>query len=316
MSMNFIDISSYQRGLDLNDLFAKNPALNGVVVKATGGTTYVQDTCDPWIQQLIKMKKPWGFYHFLNDDNKNAGAEKEAEFFVKACKNYFGVGVPFVDYEGAGLKLGTTYLKTFMDKVFALTGVKMVVYCSISVLHSQDFKAIAGAGYGLWIAQYANNKFTGFQDDPWQSGSVAPFPFYMMHQYSSSGRLTGYSGNLDLDKFYGDSVAWGKYAAKQANAAPAPAAKSIDDLAREVIAGKWGNGAARKSALTKAGYDYSKVQDRVNEILNGNKISDITKIAKEVIQGKWGNGAARKSALTKAGYDYNAVQAKVNELLK
>lgn len=43
--------------------------------------------------------------------------------------------------------------------------------------------------------------------------------------------------------------------------------KTIDELAREVIAGKWGNGAARKRALTEAGYDYNKVQARVNELI-------------------------------------------------
>lgn len=40
--------------------------------------------------------------------------------------------------------------------------------------------------------------------------------------------------------------------------------KTIDELAREVIDGKWGNGDARKKALTEAGYDYSAVQARVN----------------------------------------------------
>ena len=43
--------------------------------------------------------------------------------------------------------------------------------------------------------------------------------------------------------------------------------KSIDEIAREVLNGKWGNGDARKSALTKAGYDYAKVQARVNELV-------------------------------------------------
>ena len=89
----------------------------------------------------------------------------------------------------------------------------------------------------------------------------------------------------------------------------------ITAIAKEVIAGKWGNGQVRKDALTKAGYDYSKVQAKVNELLGSSKV-DVTKIAKEVIAGKWGNGQARKDALTKAGYDYSKVQAKVNELLK
>ena len=45
------------------------------------------------------------------------------------------------------------------------------------------------------------------------------------------------------------------------------AKKTIDELAREVIQGKWGNGAERKQKLTAAGYDYDKVQARVNELL-------------------------------------------------
>ncbi|MDD6708531.1 MAG: Lyzozyme M1 (1,4-beta-N-acetylmuramidase), partial [Ruminococcus sp.] len=43
--------------------------------------------------------------------------------------------------------------------------------------------------------------------------------------------------------------------------------KSIDTIAREVINGKWGNGADRKKRLLSAGYDYNAVQKRVNELL-------------------------------------------------
>ena len=49
---------------------------------------------------------------------------------------------------------------------------------------------------------------------------------------------------------------------------PAEVEKSIDELAREVIAGKWGNGQKRKDKLTQAGYDYDAVQAKVNEILS------------------------------------------------
>ena len=42
---------------------------------------------------------------------------------------------------------------------------------------------------------------------------------------------------------------------------------SIEDIAREVIAGKWGNGAERKQRLTAAGYDYTEVQKMVNKLL-------------------------------------------------
>ena len=50
-------------------------------------------------------------------------------------------------------------------------------------------------------------------------------------------------------------------------------AYSNDELARQVIAGKWGNGSTRKSSLTKAGYDYNAVQDRVNQMLGGKSAS-------------------------------------------
>lgn len=45
--------------------------------------------------------------------------------------------------------------------------------------------------------------------------------------------------------------------------------KSISEVAHEVIAGQWGNGAARKRDLEAAGYNYDTVQNEVNRILNG-----------------------------------------------
>lgn len=96
--------------------------------------------------------------------------------------------------------------------------------------------------------------------------------------------------------------------------------KSIDDLAREVIEGNWGNGSDRINLLKASGYDYMAIQNRVNEILSGVSLvnksrKSIDTIANEVIRGDWGNGSDRKNRLEKAGYDYNAVQSRVNELI-
>lgn len=91
--------------------------------------------------------------------------------------------------------------------------------------------------------------------------------------------------------------------------------KSIDELAREVIKGLWGNGFDRKNKLTSAGYNYDAVQNRVNELLYGSTKKSIDTIAREVIRGDWGNGTDRKKRLIAAGYDYNAVQRRVNEIL-
>ena len=53
-------------------------------------------------------------------------------------------------------------------------------------------------------------------------------------------------------------------------------AKSVTDIAKEVIAGKWGNGADRKNKLTSAGYNYSDVQAAVNSILGGSSSKPAT----------------------------------------
>lgn len=96
--------------------------------------------------------------------------------------------------------------------------------------------------------------------------------------------------------------------------------KTNEEIANEVIAGKWGNGADRKTSLANAGYDYNEIQNIVNEKLLGNKtepkpLKSIDELAKEVIRGDWGNGTDRKTRLINAGYDYNAVQKRVNEIL-
>ncbi len=101
------------------------------------------------------------------------------------------------------------------------------------------------------------------------------------------------------------------------------AEKTVDELAREVISGLWGNGSERKAKLTAAGYDYSAIQARVNELVKGASAAAAApakksneEIAKEVTMGLWGNGSERKQRLADAGYDYKTIQAIVNELCK
>ena len=90
---------------------------------------------------------------------------------------------------------------------------------------------------------------------------------------------------------------------------------SIEEIAKEVIDGKHGNGSIRKANLERLGYKYDEVQAKVNEILKLKELS-IEKIAQEVIDGKHGNGSIRKANIERLGYKYDEVQAKVNEILK
>lgn len=133
---------------------------------------------------------------------------------------------------------------------------------------------------------------------------------------ASDAVLTGYEKPADQsDKAKTKRASYGqKYFDKYAAKVAAPATPTVDQLAQEVLQGKWGNGEDRKSRLTAAGHDYNAVQKRVNEILAADK-KTVDELAREVIQGKWGNGVTRKKKLTAAGYDYKAVQKRVNELL-
>lgn len=192
--------------------------------------------------------------------------------------------------------------------------------------HVKIFKSL-----GIWIE---DGTITPHPGDiilyNWDS-SVQPNNGYSDHigyvESVSGGTITCIEGNK------GEAVArrtipigWGyirgyarpRYASGGSSVPPSPSVgKSITEVAKEVLAGKWGNGNARKSALQAAGYDYAAIQAKVNELCSGKAptpTKSVEDVAKEVLAGKWGNGDARKNALSAAGYDYNAVQAKVNQL--
>lgn len=84
--------------------------------------------------------------------------------------------------------------------------------------------------------------------------------------------------------------------------------KATEELAREVIEGKYGNGEDRKNAL---GDRYAEVQARVDEILAPAPDStvDILDLVRKTIRGDFGNGEDRKNAL---GSNYDEVQRQVN----
>lgn len=116
----------------------------------------------------------------------------------------------------------------------------------------------------------------------------------------------------------------GSKPASNPTAKPTPTAKkTVEQIAKEVLAGKWGNGDARKQKLKAAGYDYNAVQAKVNELCGVKSKPVATKpkktvkqLADEVIAGKWGNGQDRINRLKKAGYDPTVIQKKVNQMLK
>ena len=291
--MNGIDVSGYQKGINIDAI----PA-DFVITKATQGKGYVNPDCDRVVQACKRLGKCWGFYHYID----GSGVEGEAQFFVNNCRNYFGEGVPCLDWESVQNAAwgNNDYLQRLVARVIELTGVPPLIYASASVYPWTIAKA---NNCGAWVAQYADNAKTGYQSKPWNEGAYS----CVIRQYSSNGRLSGYNGNLDLNKAYITPEQWAKYAnpkggssVPQKPSQPVTNGIDVDATAIDVIKGKYGNGAARKQAL---GANYAKVQSRVNVLLDK---------ATRTMRGEYGNGDARRRSL---GVDYSAVQSIVNYLM-
>lgn len=96
-----------------------------------------------------------------------------------------------------------------------------------------------------------------------------------------------------------------------------PAKKSITDVAKDVLIGKYGNGPERVRKLLAAHYDPKKVQAEVDRLMNpvprGPK--PIRQVADEVYRGLWGNDPGRTRKLKAAGYDPASIQREVNHLV-
>lgn len=301
MSMKFIDISNWQAGLNIPTV-VKNGGLGAVVVKATEGLNFVDKSCDGFVQKCIANGVPFGFYHFA----RNNDASAEAEFFRKNTTGYEGKGIPILDWEDGQ---SIDWVNTFVNRYHELTGVWPWVYGNAWRFN----QGTVNANCGKWIAGYPSN---GITDINYGMNNSMPYSVngggVCAWQFSSSVRISGYSGNLDGDVFYGDATAWAKYAGASSSSSSssssgsstsssAPSGTTLE-LAVAVMQGKYGNGDARKSAL---GSRYNEVQDFINHI----QTASTSTLASEVLAGKYGNGDTRKTVL---GSRYDSVQSVVN----
>lgn len=203
MSMNGIDISAWQRGIDLSVV----PA-DFVIIKATEGTDYVSDDCDRAYQQAKASGKKVGVYHFA--DGQSSGAI-EANYFIDHCSGYVGEAILILDWEADALSQGPGYAKEFLDTVQSRTGVKPMIYMSGSVANQYDWSSVVAGDYGLWVAYYSIESINGYNPDA-ESYGLNYWSEAAILQYTSGGNLPGYNGRLDLNVFYGDSNAWDAYA--------------------------------------------------------------------------------------------------------
>lgn len=264
-----IDISHHQRGIDLGAIDT-----DFVIIKATEGNGYTDELCDTFYQEAKSLGKKLGVYHFARPDLGNT-AEAEADWFIKETLGYHKEAMLILDWESGDLS-NIAWAKAWLDRVYQQTGVKPLIYMSESPAKSYDWSSVANADYGVWVAKYGVNN-----GEPNTPPSINYWSFIALWQYTSKGRLQGYGSDLDLNYFYGDGTAWDKYAGGSSSTSQSTPTnpietKSVDELAQEVIAGKYGNGEDRRNAL---GSRYDEVQARVNEILGVNQATYYTVVS-------------------------------------
>ena len=202
--MNGIDISRW------NDIDLSKVDFDFVIVKATQGTSFISPTFKDQIGQAKRLGKLLGVYHYAG----GGGAIAEAEHFMDVAREYFGKAILVLDWEGdqnpnfKNPEYAMAWLKYVKDK----TGITPFIYMSKSVC--RQYAKQWDSSYPLWCAQYKNQQPTGYQDNPWtDSKGFGPWDGCKILQYSSKGRLSGYNGNLDLDKSYIDGAEWLRWAA-------------------------------------------------------------------------------------------------------
>lgn len=271
--MKVIDVSRWQNNID----FAKVKAsgIEGVIIKAGGS--------DSGFYKDSKFEQNYA-------NAKAVGLHVGAYYFVgKGCTST-------VD----GRADGERFANLIAGKQFDLPVYMDVESTPISARTGATDAAIAFCSYleskGYYVGIYASD-ISGFKDrldysrlkdrfTSWVAryGSEPKYATkWDMWQYTSTGRVNGIAGNVDMDDCRRDfpsiiiNGGFNGYSkstptpAPQPAPAPTPIKKSDDEIANEVIQGKWSNGDDRKNRLAAAGYNYSTIQGLVNQKLGGAK---------------------------------------------
>lgn len=334
MALKVIDVSYHQGTINWEKV--KASGVQGAIIRCGYGMNQTNQDDKQWkrnADECTRLGIPFGTYIY-SYANTLAKAESEAQHVLRLVKGYKLSFPIYYDLEQAGTESGAIERANRFGDIIEASG----YWCGIYANKNWWDNYLKGlTRFTRWVARY--NSTLGMDNvDMWQ--------------YSSSGKVSGISGNVDMNHCYRDFPSEITGAASTGNGSSSGstvASGSVLDLVVGVMQGKYGNGDARKTAL---GSNYQAVQDMINHIssasaqtlanevlsgtygngetrkivlgtrydevqaiVNGGSKKSVSAIADEVIAGKWGNGNDRKNKLQAAGYDYNAVQAEVNKKL-
>ncbi len=270
-----IDISVYQKGINLAT--AKKEGVKFAILRAgyTGYGNGVSKAKDTEFETHYKNAKNNGLgvgaYWFSRATTYENG-KAEAEYMYKNCLKGKQFEYPiYIDVEDtyyqskAGKTAITNAIKGFCEYLEG-KGYYVGVYAN-----SNWFKNYIDASiptkYDCWVANWGTANPSTPTHGLWQFGGetnmirtnkIAGYVCdqnYAYKDYPSIMKkcgLNGFTATKEVNKV---------------NTSSKPK-KSVEEVAKEVIEGKWGNGEERKKKLRAAGYSYTAVQNKVNELMD------------------------------------------------
>ena len=262
-----IDVSHWQG--NFNFKAAKDEGVKFAILKAGGGDAglYQDAKFNTYYEQAKALGLGVGAY-FFGAAKTVVQAQKEADKFIEILKGKQLDYPVYYDVEAGMLKLDkatlTNVVYAFCERVES-AGFFVGIYASESTLKTKvDYERLArfsgwaakwsktrpSATYGMWqfggeTNKIRSNKVAGVVCD--QDYCYVDYPAVI-----KTGGFNGYTASTPTP-------------APAPTPTPAPTKKSNDEIADEVIAGKWGNGQTRREKLTAAGYNYDEIQKLVNE---------------------------------------------------
>jgi GH25 family lysozyme M1 (1,4-beta-N-acetylmuramidase) len=198
-----IDVSHWQGTINWASVAGAGKAF--AVIKATESTTYVDSLYATNHANARANGVRTGAYHFAQPSTTAGDAKAEADWFVAHMNLLPGDLNPALDLEqsnGLSVSALQSWVKTFLDEVYAKTGMRPMIYTSPSFWRTYmgDTRSIADAGYSiLWIAHWGVTS-------PSVPGSNWGGKGWTFWQYSSNTPVAGISGNVDHDRYNGTDL--------------------------------------------------------------------------------------------------------------
>lgn len=210
MSLLGIDISNHQgkANIDLDAVLRKNPKIKFVILKASEGIHFTDAYLKKFADTALEHNCLLMIYHYARAARNSASAE--ADYFYKLFKPYIGKAIPALDWEERDAASKSPWAKEWCAKIEKLTGSTVVFYSYESMINANNYSNLTK--FPLWVAKY-KDRVADYNFDMSNAGPrpvVKWWSSYIMWQWTSCGRLNGYSENLDCNIFYGTASDWKK----------------------------------------------------------------------------------------------------------